>query len=354
MRRWLIIGVALAQLGLLGFMAGQREWILRTGRTVWLRTAPVDPTDPMRGAYVRLGYEFSEVKEDQCRDGLAAWFADKSRKRFRDREVYALLQPGPQGLAEFVALTDRRPADGLYLRGRADADWSGESLRVRYGLEALFLQQEQAKELEVAAAQRRWAEGRAIDTKVAVGASGVAVLDGYRWEPLGLTLETELGPRPEDGAGARRPERPVVALRVVFKNHGDTAVALWLPSDPAAAFRLEPDLLWGVAQCRWVPQAEVPRAPAPTEVRVLAPGESAAVRLDLTRPEWNVVCREKAEEGERVISVAELGGVPAGVRFQLEYVPPTESTVRGWAQAEALWLARLRTRAFYASESRAD
>ncbi len=356
MKRWLILGIAVAQLGLLAFMAGQREWVLRTGRQVWLRTAPVDPTDPMRGAYVRLGYEFSTVKKEQCRDGLVAWFAEKNPERMRDRVVYAVMKPGPHGLAEFVALTDRRPAEGLYLRGRADSDWSRESLQVRYGLEALFLQQDQAKELEVAAARQRWAEGRAIDAKVSVGASGIAVLDGHRWEPLGVTLETELLARQEAGAGAMQGIRPndcpVVAVKITFKNHGEKPVALWLPSDPAVAFRLVPEILWGGDECHWTLPAGAAPVPVASEVRRLAPGEAATVRLDLTRPEWNLVYREKSKESEQVVSVAELGGLPAGVCLQFEYVPPAETAVRDWSEAELLWLAPLRTRTFYASETR--
>ncbi len=353
MKRWLILGIAVAQLGLLAFMAGQREWVLRTGRQVWLRTAPVDPTDPMRGAYVRLGYEFSTVKKEQCRDGLAVWFTEKNPERMRDRVVYAVMKPGPHGLAEFVALTDRRPADGLYLRGRADSDWMGEALRVRYGLEALFLQQDHAKALEVEAARQRWTAGRTIDAKVAVGTSGIAVLDGYRWEPLGVTLETELGPRLQN-AQASRAEHPVVAVNVTFTNHGTEPVALWLPADPAAAFRLVPDLLWGVAECRWNPPTGPAPVPQAGEVRRLAPGETATVRLDLARPEWGVTCRENEKSAERLVSVADLGGVPAGVRFLFEYVPPAEAVVRDWPSVDLLWLAPLRTPAFYTRESRAE
>ncbi|HQF38296.1 MAG TPA: GDYXXLXY domain-containing protein [Opitutaceae bacterium] len=353
MKRWLILGIAVAQLGLLAFMAGQREWVLRTGRQVWLRTAPVDPTDPMRGAYVRLGYEFSTVKKEQCRDGLVAWFAAKGPERMRDRVVYAVMKPGPHGLAEFVALTDRRPAEGLYLRGRADSDWSRESLQVRYGLEALFLQQDHAKALEVEAARQRWTEGRTIDAKVAVGTSGISVLAGYRWAPLGVTLETELGPRRQN-APASRAEYPVVAVNVTFKNHGEQPVALWLPADPAGAFRLVPDPLWGVAECRWNQPSGPAPVPQASEVRRLAPGEEATVRLDLARPEWLVVIREKETGAERSVAVAELGGVPAGVRFLFEYVPPAESVVRDWSSADRLWLAPLRTPAFYPRESRAE
>ena len=63
----LVVMVAIAlQVVVLFFMAGEREWVVRTGRTVFLRTAPVDPRDVMRGDYVRLNYEMSRVPHVQC------------------------------------------------------------------------------------------------------------------------------------------------------------------------------------------------------------------------------------------------------------------------------------------------
>ena len=49
MRKLLIVAAVAAQLLVLGWMAFEREWVVRTGRVVYLRTAPVDPQDPMRG-----------------------------------------------------------------------------------------------------------------------------------------------------------------------------------------------------------------------------------------------------------------------------------------------------------------
>ncbi len=143
-------------------------------------------------------------------------------------------------------------------------------------------------------------------------------------------------------------------MKVTFKNHGAEPVALWLPADPTAGFRLVPDPLWGVSECRWNQPSGPAPVPQASEVRRLAPGEEATVRLDLARPEWLVVIREKETGAERSVSVAELGGVPAGVRFLFEYAPPAESVVHDWSFVDRLWLAPLRTPAFYARDSRAD
>ena len=51
MRKAAIITAILAQVLILAWMAGQREWILRTAPRIWLRTAPLDPRDLFRGDY---------------------------------------------------------------------------------------------------------------------------------------------------------------------------------------------------------------------------------------------------------------------------------------------------------------
>jgi uncharacterized membrane-anchored protein len=65
MRTKLIIAAIFVQVLVLGWMAGEREWIVRTAPTVWLRTAPVDPQDLFRGEYVRLNYDISTIPADR-------------------------------------------------------------------------------------------------------------------------------------------------------------------------------------------------------------------------------------------------------------------------------------------------
>ena len=43
MKRWLLLAAVILQLGVLAWLAGQREFVLRFGRSVYLRTAPLDP-----------------------------------------------------------------------------------------------------------------------------------------------------------------------------------------------------------------------------------------------------------------------------------------------------------------------
>ena len=389
MRRWMIIAIAAAQVALLAFMAGQREWVLNTGRTVWLRTAPIDPNDPMRGAYVSLRYEVSRVPRELCRDGVAIWM-DELRKTdadwqvrhrreaaWRDHEVYAVLREGSDGLAELTALTDRRPAAGLYLRGRVS--WAdAESVGVRYGIEALFLQQEKAKQLETDAARRARESGVRLDAEVAVSGSGLAVLKGSRWEALGITLEVETGtpalatntatsntaaqapvidlPSKPVRRGRRtsEPGRAIVAVTVELKNHGEKPLAIWTPGD-SRAFRLVPQKNWSDSLCRWVGDGLAPAKPEAGEIVILKSGESRKVRIDLTAPAWALRYRdnEKAEELATTVPGLEELEVPEW-SFRIEYAPPPATDCAGLPGAELLWQRSVRTRAFSATSVRGD
>src|SRR5688572_18493165 len=148
MRYRLAIGAVVLQVLALAFMAGEREWIVRTGRTVLLRTAPIDPNDPMRGDYVRLDYEISRVPRSRLEGGLPKVFAEPwDGRRTPERRVYARMDVGEDGIAELAALTDQEPGEGLFIRGRAQES-GGRNVQVRYGIEALFMEQGTAKKLE--------------------------------------------------------------------------------------------------------------------------------------------------------------------------------------------------------------
>ena len=90
MHKGLIVALVLSQLGVLGYLAGQREWVRQRGEQIYLRTAPVDPRDPMRGDYVRLSYGLNSVDLAQYRGKTAGTALS------RGTAVYALLKAGVQ------------------------------------------------------------------------------------------------------------------------------------------------------------------------------------------------------------------------------------------------------------------
>lgn len=269
------------QLAVLLFMAAPREWTLHFGRVVYLRTAPVDPRDVMRGDYVRLNYDLSTVPRDLCRDGLAAAMANppaESGKRWRSRgvwggfeqsllppdtPVFAVLKPGEGDVAVLDHLTDRKPAQGLYLRGRLESLTEGLA-RVRYGLEAYFMEQGEALELE--RSQAGTTSRAPLEMRVAVGPGGLAVLKGHRRGPLEIGLDLQRRPR---GAGSAPPWEQgevVVAATLSLRNASDTNLAL-VALPEGRSFALVPDLRWGTNAWRWVGADLPPPAPSPTAAR---------------------------------------------------------------------------------------
>lgn len=335
MRGAFIVVAILAQVAVLAFMAGEREWILRTGRVVQLRAAPFDPQDPMRGAYSRLGYEISAVPRARARDGALALFGrNLNRRDYLDARVYAALRVDPTGLAELVSLSDRPPADGLYLRGRVA--WAGgRQVQVRYGLEALFLSQAAARTLDH---ERLGAKaGVPLTVAVAVGRNGLGVIKGHRWEPLGLRVEFSSDPtgwrEPPPTTDRTKPRPTRKFAKVTLFNAGQTDVAIVdLPDD--GSFRLVPDERFGPTAFRWMEPAPPP--PAAGAVVVLRPGASHVKVIDLSQERWWVTDSQGATTTLWNAAQAATGW------FRLEYAPPPAATLAGLPQAELVWQGRLR------------
>ena len=347
MRRLVIIAAVAAQVLVLAIMAGQREWVVRTGERVLVRTAPIDPNDPMRGEYARLNYEISTVPRSLCRDGVAEWFGDAAAysREFRDRRVYALLELDESGVASLTALTDRRPASGLFLRGRTE--WIGSRfVRVRYGIEALFMEQGRALEFERMAGSVM--VGVPVNAEIAGGSDGLAVLRDYSWEPLGIQVELV---RREAGTvraatGGDAATRPGVSGAIVtLKNHGTAPLAI-VDAPGGRSFRLIAADGMDESQYEPVGGYEPPR-PGPRDVILLQPGDSHRTTLDFSAPSWHVRKVARAGESEVAEAVAlESLGQAWGAWFRIEYVPPGRAEVAGLPHAESIRHARLRSRRF--------
>ncbi|MDK1376602.1 MULTISPECIES: GDYXXLXY domain-containing protein [unclassified Sinorhizobium] len=56
--------VAVLQTAVIGYMIESRASILRNGKDVLLRSAPIDPRDLLRGDYVTLSYDISRISPD--------------------------------------------------------------------------------------------------------------------------------------------------------------------------------------------------------------------------------------------------------------------------------------------------
>jgi hypothetical protein len=127
----------LIQIGLVALMVVDRVNILRTGTDVTLQTRPVDPRDLLRGDYVALGYDISNLAAGVVKDPAAACAG---------ATVFVTLAPNPDGFYQAVfvhAAPVQVVAPEVVIRGRvtngvrcgAERPASYGSLQVRYGLE---------------------------------------------------------------------------------------------------------------------------------------------------------------------------------------------------------------------------
>ena len=138
--RLVLLAVAAQVLFLLGVAAAgyaTTAW----GRTITLRTTPVDPRDLLYGDYVRLNYTISQLPSRLWRE--------TDHEARANEPVYVVLQP----------VADAYEATGVYaekptveprqviLRGWITNSWR-HGLRIRYGLERYYVPEGLGRKLE--------------------------------------------------------------------------------------------------------------------------------------------------------------------------------------------------------------
>lgn len=151
-----LFGVAiLVQCGLLVLMVVDRMEILREGREVTLQTQPVDPRDLLRGDYVVLRYDISQLP--------AGALAGKTTET-RNPIVFVKLAPNANGLYEAVSVSADPvtvAAPEILIRGRVSYSCGSASrtfcdkLTIKYGLENYFVPEGEGRKLEQARNQQR-------------------------------------------------------------------------------------------------------------------------------------------------------------------------------------------------------
>lgn len=160
-----------------GFIA-YKEYTLRTGTEVMLKTLPVDPRDLFRGDYVTLNYEISTLDMEKL-PSEESYF-------YNDEPIYLALElKNGYGVPKKIYTTP--PEDGLYIKGKVKDviyDWETDEssnmteeatikeLRVDYGIESYFVPEGRGMEIEKA--QRT---GKTeVDAKVIIDKYGNAVI----------------------------------------------------------------------------------------------------------------------------------------------------------------------------------
>jgi uncharacterized membrane-anchored protein len=140
----------LIQVALLAVMVIDRMQILRDGAEVTLQTLPVDPRDFLRGDYVILRYDISEIVAGSLKD---------QPSRARNAEVFVKLAPKREGIYEAVSVHADPVAvvsPEVLIRGRVEYGATCgtkvhafcATLRVRYNLEKYFVPEGEGRKLE--------------------------------------------------------------------------------------------------------------------------------------------------------------------------------------------------------------
>ncbi len=334
MKAKILIACVALQLLILVVMAGQREWVRLTGRPVYFRTAPVDPRDVMRGDYVRLNYDISRVPRESWRGPLPAPSA-KLDEMPRDTRVYVSLRLQEDGVAQLVSLGLEQPREGLYIRGRTETS-SSEQINVRYGLEALFL--EQGKGLELEAGRNRNGIQVPLEVKAAVSRNGIVVLQDHRWCALGMGLNLEAT---NSVAPNGQPERHVIAATVQLLNASSNDLAV-VDVSGGRSLALVSDSTFDNNLWHWAPQEQARAMPVVTNVIVLKPGQIHTLRVSFDDPWWSISKSNKPEEAKQLTALRQEWSA----RFRLEYRPPEHSASESLPNGNLIWHGRLASRAF--------
>lgn len=326
MKKWLIICAAAIQVLTIGYTAAEREFIVLNGRTVFLRTAPVDPRDVFRGDYVRLDYEVSHIPDALMTDSLRNRKKEISAYPERAINVFAVLKV-EGGLGEVDSLTDVMPGNGLFIKGRIENNrWGGDANLAKYGIEAFFVQQK--KGLDIERGRNDESIQVPLEMEVAVGRSGTAVLKGYRWSSIGIGMTRDTGTN-----------RLIRSATITLKNMSSNDIAVVdLPG--GASLSLEKDFTRGSSAQEWKWVDAGKQTPAVTEehVIVLKPDQAHAIQLDLTDPAWFV-----RKGSDKPVPVSEMEWGPW---FRLVYRPPSVADCAHLRNAGIIWHGHLISSSF--------
>lgn len=329
MRKTFIILAIVLQVAILVFIAAKREIIVSTGKTVFLRTAPIDPRDMFRGDFVRLHYEISSIPMGKVRGDFSV---AKDKGQY---ELYAVMKKDERGLGELEYVTDVKPeGDVFYLKGRTTKHWrfqqSSKSLSLKYGIEAYYVEQGKGKGIEEKRGRRTDVQ-IPMEMEVAIGSDGTSVIKGYRWSPIGIGLKVLV--RPE--RNSQNPPRSAT-VRLILQNVSAEPLAL-VDLPDACSFSLEPVV---GANKQLAPDTSICDniVPGDEHVVLLQPQEKHEVDFDFTNERWQVIDNDKK---------VEIGTLAWSERFRIVYRPPGKDAAQHLANKDSIWHGYLPSRAFH-------
>lgn len=150
---WLVI--------IAGFIA-TKEFTLRTGSLVLLKTVPIDPRDLFRGDHISLRYDIGTLNPGRVR-------ASHTDFNIGDKIYVSLNKVNGYGVVS--GIHKNSPENGeLFLKGRVK-NVHGKRLTVQYGIESYFVPEGKGEEIETERAR-----GRKLDVLVSIDRFGNAAI----------------------------------------------------------------------------------------------------------------------------------------------------------------------------------
>ena len=328
---FILLAIAL-QIGAVAAIALHKEWGLRSGQSLVVQTAPIDPRDIFRGDYVRLDYLFSRLRADQIDPAL------RERGLRKGELVFLAMKTAPDGIAIARQLQLERPPFP-YLPGRVQKEWPYRGypdsspqqrargkleswpLSVDYGIGRFYVEQGKGLEMEAIRGGRDDYQ-RPMLVELAVPESGQALIRGYRWADV--SVHTEVLERPQRDAPD---EQASARLRLSLRNETERPFELMLRPD-GCSFDLVP-AGQAPSDADGLLDREAFCAGKPAAGQRVEPGESLDIDFDFNQPQWRVTL-----DGEQ----KPIGRLPWSYRWRLVYRESPPEGVRG----------RILSRAFHA------
>lgn len=156
---------------IIGTFVFHKEYTLRTGKEVLLKTVPVDPRDLFRGDYVILRYDISQIDP--------AVYKGQNNLSFKEGDVVFVVLDTTHQFAQVQRVYKNPPAGEFYLKGRV-SEVNPSLISVEYGIESYFIpegkgwvieQERNRGQVDVLAAVDK--EGRTVIKKLLINGEGV-------------------------------------------------------------------------------------------------------------------------------------------------------------------------------------
>lgn len=117
-------------------MIYQQARTLKEGDLVRFRTRPIDPYDPFRGRYVRLGFE-----------GVRLPLEDGERV-VRGDTIFVSIEIDEQGFAQLREALRERPSHGLYVKAKAGWMHSDSLVNIELPFQRYYMNEQLAPDAE--------------------------------------------------------------------------------------------------------------------------------------------------------------------------------------------------------------